>query len=212
MSTGRCSTDQGIVISGGRVQSVAPFAQLRASAPSAAVIDLHDLSVLPGLIDCHAHLLGNLKDFSIVGTLRMSSAQGVLWGARNLREWLDHGFTTVRDAGEIDAAYGQFALREAVARGFIEGPRIFAARSLVSLTGGHGDANVLAPDQRPRTAEPRRHAAGGRVRRAARSEIRCRLDQVFTDVVWVMKEGSVVRDHLAPARAVRHPAESPPAN
>jgi imidazolonepropionase-like amidohydrolase len=146
--TGRWSTDQGIVVAGGRVQSVAPFSQARAAAPSATVIDLHDLSVLPGLIDCHAHLLGNLKDFSIVGTLRMSSAQGVLWGVRNLREWLDHGFTTVRDAGEIDAAYGQFALREAVARGFIEGPRIFAAGSLVSLTGGHGDANVLAPDQR----------------------------------------------------------------
>jgi imidazolonepropionase-like amidohydrolase len=156
VSTGRWSTDQGILVTGGRVQSIAPFAEARASAPSASVIDLHALSVLPGLIDCHAHLLGNLKDFSIVGTLRMSSAQGVLWGVRNLREWLDHGFTTVRDAGEIDAAYGQFALREAVARGFVEGPRIFAAGSLVSLTGGHGDANVLAPDQhldRPNLAD-----------------------------------------------------------
>jgi imidazolonepropionase-like amidohydrolase len=156
VSTGRWSTDQGILVTGGRVQSIAPFAEARASTPSASLIDLHDLSVLPGLIDCHAHLLGNLKDFSIVGTLRMSSAQGVLWGVRNLREWLDHGFTTVRDAGEIDAAYGQFALREAVARGFIEGPRIFAAGSLVSLTGGHGDANVLAPDQhldRPNLAD-----------------------------------------------------------
>jgi imidazolonepropionase-like amidohydrolase len=148
VSTGKWSTGQGILVVGGRVQSVAPFPQTRASAPAATVVDLHDLAVLPGLIDCHAHLLGNLKDFSIVGTLRMSSAEGVLWGVRNLRQWLDHGFTTVRDAGEIDAAYGQFALRDAVARGFIEGPRIFAAGSLVSLTGGHGDANVLAPDQR----------------------------------------------------------------
>src|SRR5205814_362161 len=84
------------------------------------------------------HLLGNLKDFSPISALRMSSAEAAIWGVRNLRGWLDHGFTTVRDAGEVDAAYGQFALRDGVARGFIEGPRIFAAGGLVSLTGEHG--------------------------------------------------------------------------
>src|SRR5207245_2144101 len=98
--------------------------------------------------DCHAHLLGNLKELSAVGSLRMSSAQGAIWGVHNLKEWLDRGFTTVRDAGEIDAAYGQFALREGVAKGFIQGPRIHAAGGYVTVTGGHGDANVLAADQR----------------------------------------------------------------
>ena len=145
---GTWSTDQGIVVSGGRIESVLPFAQARASAPDAPVIDLGDLSVLPGFADCHAHLLGNLKEISAIGSLRMSSAQGVIWGVRNLKEWLERGFTTVRDAGEIDANYGQFALREGVANGFIQGPRIFAAGGFVSVTGGHGDANVLAADQR----------------------------------------------------------------
>ena len=144
---GTWSADQGIVVSGGRIESVLPFAQARSGAPDAAIIDLGDLSVLPGFADCHAHLLGNLKDISAIGSLRMSSAQGAIWGVRNLKEWLDRGFTTVRDAGEIDGAYGQFALREGVARGFILGPRIYAAGSYVTVTGGHGDANQLAADQ-----------------------------------------------------------------
>jgi len=148
VNTGAWSSDQGILVAGGRIQSVAPFAAARAAAPSATLVDLADSAVLPGLIDCHAHLLGNLKDFSPTAPLRMSSAEAVVWGVRNLREWLDHGFTAVRDAGEVDSAYGQFALRDGVTRGFIEGPRIFAAGSFVSLTGGHGDANVLAADQR----------------------------------------------------------------
>src|SRR5918911_4928062 len=156
VTTGAWSSDQGILVAGNRIQSIAPFASVRAAAPSAPIVDLADSSVLPGFIDCHAHLLGNLKDFSPTAPLRMSSAEAVVWGVRNLREWLDHGFTPVRDAGEVDAAYGQFALRDGVARGFIEGPRIFAAGSFVSLTGGHGDANVLAADQhldRPNLAD-----------------------------------------------------------
>ena len=148
VATGSWSNDQGIVVANGRIESIAPFARARAAAADAALVDLGDLSVLPGLVDCHAHLLGNLKEISAVGSLRMSSAEGVVWGVRNLREWLERGFTTVRDAGEIDAAYGRFALRDGVARGFIQGPRIFAAGSYVSLTGGHGDANVFAADQR----------------------------------------------------------------
>jgi len=148
VQNGTWSADQGIVVSGGRIESVLPFAQARSGAPDAAIIDLGDASVLPGFADCHAHLLGNLKDVSAVGSLRMSSAQGAIWGVHNLKEWLDRGFTTVRDAGEIDAAYGQFALREGVAKGFIQGPRIHAAGAYVTVTGGHGDANVLAADQR----------------------------------------------------------------
>jgi imidazolonepropionase-like amidohydrolase len=146
--SGTWSADQGILVAGARIESVLPFAQARAAVPDAGVVDLGGFSVLPGFADCHAHLLGNLKDVSAVGSLRMSSAQGAIWGVRNLKEWLDRGFTTVRDAGEIDSGYGQFALREGVERGFIQGPRIFAAGGYVTVTGGHGDANVLAADQR----------------------------------------------------------------
>jgi len=97
-------------------------------------------------------ILGNLKDLSASGPLRMSSPQGALWGAHNLQSWLDHGFTTLRDAGESDLAYGQLALRDSIKMGLIQGPRMVSAGNYVSVTGGHGDADVLAPDQ----ALPRR--------------------------------------------------------
>ena len=145
--TGNYADDQGIVIVGNKIDSVAPFARAKAASPNAAVIDLSHYTVLPAFIDCHNHLLGDPKNFSAPAPLRTSSGEGVVWGVHNLRTYLDHGFTTVRDACETDNAYGQFALRDGVAHGLIAGPRIFASGSCVSITGGHGDANVLAADQ-----------------------------------------------------------------
>ena len=77
----------------------------------------------------------------------MSSAQKTLWGVHNLQTWLDHGFTALRDAGESDLGYGQLALRDSIEKGLIRGPRMVSAGNFVSVNGGHGDADVLAPDQ-----------------------------------------------------------------
>ena len=63
-----------------------------------------------------------------------------------MQTWLDHGFTAMRDACEGDSGYGQFALRDSIEKGLIHGPRIVSAGGCVSLTGGHGDGDVLAPD------------------------------------------------------------------
>jgi imidazolonepropionase-like amidohydrolase len=149
--SGHYADDQAIVIAGKTIESVVPFAQ--AKTAGATVIDLSRYIVLPAFTDCHNHLLADPKNFSASAPLRTSSAEGVVWGVHNLRTYLDHGFTTVRDACETDNAYGQFALRDGVARGLIAGPRIFASGSCVSITGGHGDANVLAADQ-PLPARP----------------------------------------------------------
>jgi imidazolonepropionase-like amidohydrolase len=103
--------------------------------------------LLPGLVDCHNHILGNPKDQSPTADLRMSSPEQTLWGLHNLQIWLAHGFTALRDAGESDLAYGQLALRNSINQGLVQGPRIVSAGSFISLTGGHGDADPLAPDQ-----------------------------------------------------------------
>ena len=140
--TGNYTSDVFIVVEGDRVVSVG------ASAPAGAmVIDLASETVLPGLTDCHAHILGNPKDESSTAGLRMSSPKAALWGYHNLQTWLDHGFTSLRDAGESDLAYGQLALRDAVKEGLIRGPRIVSSGNFISVTGGHGDSDVLAPDQ-----------------------------------------------------------------
>ena len=139
--SGKVVNNSYIIVSKDRILRMAD------SAPSGVkVIDLSKYTVVPGLIDSHAHVLGNPKDQSSTGNLRMSSAQKAIWGVRNLQIWLDHGFTALRDACEGDAAYGQFALRDSVAAGMIRGPRMVSAGGCVSLTGGHGDGDVLAPD------------------------------------------------------------------
>ena len=130
------------------------IARIAASAPAGIpVIDLSKFTVVPGLIDSHAHVLGNRKDQSSTSGLRMSSAQAAIWGVFNLQIWLDHGFTSLRDAGESDPGYGQLALRNSIEKGIIRGPRMVSAGNFISLTGGHGDADVLAPDKSlPRAA------------------------------------------------------------
>ena len=139
--SGKVSTNAYIVVAKDRILRISD------SAPSGVkLIDLSKYTVVPGLIDSHAHVLGNPKDQSSTGGLRMSSAQKAIWGVRNLQVWLDHGFTALRDACEGDPAYGQLALRDSIAAGLIRGPRMVSAGGCVSLTGGHGDDDVLAPD------------------------------------------------------------------
>ena len=140
--TGHVTTNVYILIAKDRILQIAD------SAPAGiAIVDLSRYTVVPGLIDSHAHVLGNPKDQSSASGLRMSSAQKTLWGVHSLQIWLDHGFTALRDAGESDLGYGQLALRDSIEKGLIRGPRMVSAGNFVSVNGGHGDADVLAPDQ-----------------------------------------------------------------
>lgn len=140
--SGRVTTNTYILVARDRIIGTAD------SAPAdIQTIDLSKYTVVPGLIDCHAHLLGNPKDQSTASGLRMSSPQKAIWGVHNLQIWLDHGFTALRDAGEDDLAYGQLALRDSIEKALIRGPRMVSAGNFVSVNGGHGDADVLAPDQ-----------------------------------------------------------------
>src|SRR5262249_58667413 len=167
MSKGSVVTDQAILITGPTIVEIGPSSVVsQRTAGKVRVVDLTGLTVLPGLIDCHAHVLGNLKDLSAVAKLRISSAQATLWGVHNLQIWLRQGFTTLRDAGEQDLGYGQLALRDSIKMGLIEGPRMVSAGSFISVTGGHGDADILAADQalppRPNLADTADRGSSGR--------------------------------------------------
>jgi imidazolonepropionase-like amidohydrolase len=139
--SGRVTTNAVVLVAGERVDRVG--GEIPAGI---SVIDLSGLTIIPGLIDAHDHILGNPKDWSATAGLRMSAPEATIWGVRNLQVLLDHGFTGVRDACEgLGWDYGQIALRNGVERGLVRGPRISAAGSCISLTGGHGDDDVLAP-------------------------------------------------------------------
>ncbi|HEX3321751.1 MAG TPA: amidohydrolase family protein [Terriglobales bacterium] len=145
--SGTLLADHAILVEGDKIAEVGPAAEVAKRAPAGAVrVNLPGLTLVPGLVDCHAHVLGNLEDLSATAQLRVSSPQLALWGYHNLQVWLDHGFTTLRDAGESDLAYGQLALRDSINRGLIRGPRMVSAGNYISVTGGHGDADVLSAD------------------------------------------------------------------
>jgi imidazolonepropionase-like amidohydrolase len=151
--SGKLLSDQAILIVGDKIAEIGPAAEISKRAPATATrIHLSGLTLLPGMIDCHAHVLGNLEDLSATGQLRMSSPQLALWGYHNLQIWLEHGFTALRDAAEADLSYAQFALRDSIKMGLIRGPRMVSAGNYISVTGGHGDADVLSADN----ALPRR--------------------------------------------------------
>ena len=139
--TGNVRSHAYVVVAGDRVLAIEDKAP--AGVP---VTDLSAYTVLPGLIDAHGHILSNPTSQSFAAGLRTSAPQATLWGVYNLRLWLDHGFTAVRDACEGPSDYPQFALRESVNRGLIQGPRISAAGSCISITGGHGDGAPFSPD------------------------------------------------------------------
>jgi len=120
--TGDVRSHAYVLIAGDRVQSIAD-----AAPAGVAVIDLSAYTVLPGLIDAHGHILSNPTSQNFATELRTSIPQATLWGVYNLRLWLDHGFTSVRDACEGPPDYPQFALRDSVKRGLILGPRITSA-------------------------------------------------------------------------------------
>ena len=74
--SGTLLVDQAILIEGDKIVDVGPAAEVAKRAPAGAVrVNLSGLTVLPGLVDCHAHVLGNLEDLSATAQLRMSSPQ-----------------------------------------------------------------------------------------------------------------------------------------
>ena len=134
--TGKVETPGQVWVKDGRIQPGAPPA-------GAETLDLGDRTLLPGLIDCHTHLLipAGLGE---LGYLKRSQGALILDGVVNARKVLQAGFTTVRDVG-ASAGFGDVALREAIARGDVPGPRLLVAGPALSITGGHGDLNGFPP-------------------------------------------------------------------
>jgi imidazolonepropionase-like amidohydrolase len=104
------------------------------------------MTVLPGLIDCHTHVADGASDNGDpLSQLKKTASQVVLESIPNARTMLESGFTTVRDVG-VYRALNDIALRDAIAKGYVEGPRMFVAGAYVTITGGAGAMTGFAPD------------------------------------------------------------------
>jgi imidazolonepropionase-like amidohydrolase len=129
-----------ILIQGERIIAVGPSV---AAPATARVIDLGSMTILPGLIDLHTHLTDR-PDLHWEEVLTKSTPpEAALWGARNARVTLEAGVTTAREMGPT-WPYVDVALRNAIDRGAVAGPRLAASGNYVSSTGGAGDARQFS--------------------------------------------------------------------
>ena len=128
-----------IVIKDDKILSVGTAAALAAPA-DARKIDLPGQTILPGLIDMHTHITSR-PDKAGYEKLSISVPAAAVTGVANAAKTLQAGFTTLRNVGA--AGYADVALRDAVNRGDVPGPRLFVSGPAIGATGGHCDENLL---------------------------------------------------------------------
>ncbi|MFK8043144.1 amidohydrolase family protein [Congregibacter sp.] len=130
--------EQTVVVVDGRISEIVDGYQSAGEYNADSVIDLKDSFVMPGLMDMHVHLQGELSPDNDSRSLRWSGELVQMYGYHNAMTTLMAGFTTVRDAGSMNQQ--TYAVRDAINKGWIDGPRIIAAGG-VGITGGHNDVS-----------------------------------------------------------------------
>ncbi|MGZ4833002.1 MAG: amidohydrolase family protein [Terriglobales bacterium] len=188
--------NQVIVVRGDRVDSVSDAASARTPA-GAAVIDLSQATVLPGLIDSHTHIFLQGEDPAQGGydanILRQPLAYRAARATVSARRALEQGFTTLRDVETEGAGYGDVGIKQAIEGGYIPGPRLFVVTRAISTTGGYMLEGYAPELDMPKGAQ----IVDGPVeaRKAAREQLDHGADWIkvyMTHRSWVGKKGELV--------------------
>lgn len=128
-----------VLVRGDRIAAVGPVAQVRA-APGARVIDLPGLTLIPGMIEAHSHVL--LHPYNEASwddqVLKESTALRVARATVHVRNTLLAGFTTIRDLGTEGAGYADVGIKQAIDRGVIPGPRMLVTTKAIVGKGSYG--------------------------------------------------------------------------
>jgi imidazolonepropionase-like amidohydrolase len=172
-----------VVIRGGKVEAVKDgFVDM----PGAKVVDLKDRFVLPGLIDSHVHLQTDRAGIDgLVASVSESVPAHAYEAQLNARKTLLAGFTTVRNLGDNDGV--TLALRDAIARGWVDGPRIIDSGAAISTTSGHMD-NRLGLNDQVREAVPITNLCDGP--ESCRQAVRLQVSR-GVDVIKIATTGGV---------------------
>ncbi len=134
--TGQRLDGHGVLVEGAQIARVAPLAEFDGFAGE--TVDTGGGTLLPGLIDCHVHLVYSGQPDARAAMAKQSPADITLMALENAQKSLAGGITAVRDCGGKD--HLEFAVRDAIGRGTFQGPTIHAAGRMICMTGGHGNA------------------------------------------------------------------------
>ena len=168
------------------IDVVSGFANAADFDGDVTVIDLRQEFVLPGLMDMHVHLQGELGPKNDRDALKMSDQLMQMRSIYFAMNTLKAGFTTVRDVGS--SSQEMYAMRDAIENGWIDGPRIIAAGG-VGITGGHADISGVSPDLMEMFTSPNVCDGPYDCRRAARNVIK-----YGADLIKITSTGGVMTD------------------
>jgi imidazolonepropionase-like amidohydrolase len=207
VKTGTLINNAVVLVEGERISAAGSGLSIPAGA---RVIDLGDMTLLPGLIDSHSHLLASSVSEYGMMLLTKSQAYRALEGASNARRTLMAGYTAVRDVESEGAGYADVALRDAINRGLVEGPRMKVATRAIAVIGQMQPLGI-SPDlpDFPRGAQM--ISGVEEARRAVREQIANGADliKVFADWTYptlTIEEMSVIVEeaHKAGRRVAAH--------
>ena len=176
VKTGNTLTNQAIVIEGDKIKSVGAVDEIMKSPPvGAEIIDLGKATVLPGLIDCHTHVVSQPENYYI-DLFRRSPIDVAITAHVYARRTLEAGFTTIRDVGARE--FVDIALRNAINKGTVAGPRMLVCGPPIGATGGHVDLNGFSPNVRFERVAPAVADGPDAIRAAVRRNVKYGADWI----------------------------------
>lgn len=174
-----------VLVRGEKIEAVGPAGEIKTTA-DAKVINLPEMTLMPGLIDAHSHVL--LHPYSETPwndqVAREAQSLRVARATNHLRSTLLAGFTTLRDLGTEGAGYADVGLKQAVQQGIIPGPRLLIATRAIVATGSYGPKGYASEWSVPQGAEEADGIDG--LTRAVREQIGKGADwiKVYADYRW----------------------------